>query len=131
MINTNVTMTGADTGYSRINLTMSGSDSTPVTATGTAVTSYDGTTVSGGSTDAVYGASSIAGVSFSGVSTLDIANADLGLTSSQYSAFTTLTTEGTGSIDLTSTVGAVAWLAVGIPFAIGLYIALQKAAALL
>jgi hypothetical protein len=47
MIDTNVAMTGADSGYSHISLTMSGSDSDPVTATGTAVTSYDGTTVSG------------------------------------------------------------------------------------
>jgi hypothetical protein len=46
-INTNLTMTGADKGYSHINLTLSGSNSPPVTATGTAVTSYDGTTISG------------------------------------------------------------------------------------
>ncbi len=46
-IDTNLTMTGADTGYSHIHLTLSGSSSTPVTATGTAVTSYDGTTISG------------------------------------------------------------------------------------
>jgi hypothetical protein len=46
-IQTNLTMTGADTGYSHINLTLSGTDTNPVTATGSAVTSYDGTTVTG------------------------------------------------------------------------------------
>jgi hypothetical protein len=46
-IDTDLTMTGANTGYSRIHLVLSGSSSIPVTATGTAVTSYDGTTVSG------------------------------------------------------------------------------------
>ncbi len=46
-IDTNLTMTGSDTGYSHINLTLNGSDSNPVTATGTAVTNYDGTTISG------------------------------------------------------------------------------------
>jgi hypothetical protein len=46
-IDTNLTMTGADHGYSRVHLTLSGSSSVPVTATGTAVTSYDGTTISG------------------------------------------------------------------------------------
>jgi hypothetical protein len=46
-IATDLTMTGSDTGYSHIDLTLSGTDTTPVTATGTAVTSYDGTTISG------------------------------------------------------------------------------------
>jgi hypothetical protein len=46
-IHTNLTMTGAHHGYSHIDLTFSGSDRIPVTVSGTAVTSYDGTTVSG------------------------------------------------------------------------------------
>jgi WD40 repeat protein len=46
-IHTDLTMTGADTGYSHIDLTLTGTDTSPVTATGTAVTNYDGTTVSG------------------------------------------------------------------------------------
>jgi hypothetical protein len=46
-INTDLTMTGADSGYSHIHLILSGTDTNPVTAGGTAVTSYDGTTISG------------------------------------------------------------------------------------
>jgi len=46
-IETNLTMTGADTGYSHIDLTLSGDETNPVTAIGTAVTSYDGTTIAG------------------------------------------------------------------------------------
>ena len=47
ILSTDLTMTGADSGYVHVNLRFSGIEHTPVTATGTAVVNYDGTTISG------------------------------------------------------------------------------------
>jgi hypothetical protein len=47
ILSTDLRMTGADTGYVHVDLRFSGIERPPVTVTGSAVSNYDGTTVSG------------------------------------------------------------------------------------